>query len=95
MQKSNAGAKEEKPRKVVRKLNVNGAVPEATIVPVLAPQRNDKPNDIVQSRLERRQNMYKSRTDPRDVRGKRNQMLRGVRLNRRFELQMQFREQRE
>lgn len=46
--------------------------------------------DKAKSRLERHQEMFKGRQIPA-ARTKRNQVLKGVRLNRRFELQMQFR----
>lgn len=46
--------------------------------------------DKAKVRLERHQEMFKGRQVP-TARTKRNQMLKGVRLNRRFELQMQFR----
>lgn len=85
-----------KPKAVARKLDVNATVPvPAPRAPALKQRQNEQRGNVSKSRLERHQNMFKSRTanETRGTRDKRTQMLRGVRLNRRFELQMKFREQ--
>lgn len=85
-----------KPKTVARRLDNTEVVvrPKEVLKPrhnATNPEVRPKSQpDKARARLERHQEMFKGRQVP-TARTKRNQMLKGVRLNRRFELQMQFR----
>lgn len=90
-----------KPVPLIRKLNntVSGAngvakVPDLKHI-VSTTNGRDNYNQTTQSRSERHRRMFKGRDLPvaRAVRDR--EVLKGVRLNKRFELQMKFRDQKE
>lgn len=79
------------PRKVLQPSQVNATMPanrkEKTVI---LPKK--RLNETTESKQDRRQAMFKGRA-PVAPRVKQGQMLRGVRTNRRFELQMKYREE--